>query len=55
MSRIETPEFDAATKARLRPLVSAELKLKNPLDESASCNRRAWKCQKFCVWDFCEG
>jgi acetate---CoA ligase (ADP-forming) len=29
---IETPEFDAATKEKLRPLVSPELKLKNPLD-----------------------
>ena len=27
-----TPEFDAATKATLRPLVSYELELKNPLD-----------------------
>ena len=32
MKGIETPEFDAATKARLRPLVSYELALKNPLD-----------------------
>src|SRR5262245_12495619 len=29
---IATPEFDAATKAKLRPLVSPELTLKNPLD-----------------------
>ncbi|HEY7297263.1 MAG TPA: acetate--CoA ligase family protein [Xanthobacteraceae bacterium] len=29
---IKTPEFNAATKAKLRPLVSPELKLKNPLD-----------------------
>src|SRR6202035_3962425 len=26
------PDFDAATKARIRPLVSPELALKNPLD-----------------------
>jgi acetyltransferase len=29
---IETPDFNAATKEKLRPLVSPELKLKNPLD-----------------------
>jgi len=29
---IATPEFDAATKAKLRPLISPELTLKNPLD-----------------------
>jgi acetyltransferase len=29
---LATPDFAAATKARLRPLVSAELALKNPLD-----------------------
>ena len=29
---IATPEFDAATKATLRPLISPELALKNPLD-----------------------
>jgi acetyltransferase len=29
---IETPEFAAEAKAKLRPLVSPELKLKNPLD-----------------------
>ena len=32
MGGITTPEFDAATKATIRPLVSAELALKNPLD-----------------------
>ena len=32
MGGIATPEFDAATKATLRPLVSHELALKNPLD-----------------------
>jgi acetyltransferase len=29
---IATPEFSAATKAKLRPLISPELTLKNPLD-----------------------
>jgi acetate---CoA ligase (ADP-forming) len=29
---VATPEFDAATEARLRPFVSPELMLKNPLD-----------------------
>jgi acetate---CoA ligase (ADP-forming) len=29
---ITTPDFDAATKATLRPLISPELTLKNPLD-----------------------
>jgi len=29
---IATPDFDAATKAKLRPLISPELTLKNPLD-----------------------
>jgi acetyltransferase len=35
---IETPEFDAATKAKLRPLVQAELALKNPLDAGNPLN-----------------
>src|SRR5262249_24977859 len=29
---LETPEFTESTKEKLRPLVSPELKLKNPLD-----------------------
>src|SRR5262245_2994699 len=33
-----TPEFDAATKAALRPLVSYELELKNPLDAGNPVN-----------------
>lgn len=33
-----TPEFDAATKAALRPLVSYELALKNPLDAGNPVN-----------------
>jgi len=32
MGTLATPDFDAAIKARLRPLVSPELALKNPLD-----------------------
>jgi acetyltransferase len=32
MGTLATPDFDAATKVRLRPLVSPELALKNPLD-----------------------
>ena len=35
---IATPEFDAATKATLRPLVSHELELKNPLDAGNPVN-----------------
>jgi acetyltransferase len=38
---IATPEFDAATKARLRPLVSPELALKNPLDAGNPVNDAA--------------
>jgi acetyltransferase len=32
MGGIETPDFDATTKSAIRPLVSPELALKNPLD-----------------------
>ena len=35
---LATPEFDAATKAALRPLVSYELELKNPLDAGNPVN-----------------
>jgi acetate---CoA ligase (ADP-forming) len=38
---IETPEFDAATKAKLRPLVQPELALKNPLDAGNPLNDAA--------------
>jgi acetyltransferase len=38
---IETPEFDAATKAKLRPLVQPELTLKNPLDAGNPINDAA--------------
>ncbi len=37
-SGIATPEFDAATKATLRPMVSHELALKNPLDAGNPVN-----------------
>src|SRR6202140_2642075 len=38
MSGIETPEFDATTKAKLRALMSPELALKNPLDAGHPLN-----------------
>ncbi len=41
MGGIATPEFDAATKAKLRPLVSPELALKNPLDAGNPVNDAA--------------
>jgi acetyltransferase len=41
MGGITTPEFDAATKAKLRPLVQAELVLKNPLDAGNPINDAA--------------
>ena len=41
MGGIESPEFGAATKARLRPLVSPELALKNPLDAGNPINDAA--------------
>ena len=34
MGGVDTPEFSAATKTAIRPLVAAELALKNPLDAS---------------------
>src|SRR5258707_11342601 len=41
MGGIATPEFDAATKAKLRPLVQAELVLKTPLDAGNPINDAA--------------
>jgi acetyltransferase len=38
MGGLVTPEFDAATKEKLRPLVSQELALKNPLDAGNPIN-----------------
>src|SRR5215217_7011338 len=38
---IETPEFDAMTKTKLRPLVQPELTLKNPLDAGNPLNDAA--------------
>jgi len=38
---IETPEFDAMTKTKLRPLVQPELTLKNPLDAGNPINDAA--------------